>query len=194
MNSGDVYYLALYQISICRKILGVDKHTQTLIPLLYSVKKQAIIYDEDLVNHIYSRSQTDGKEHNPQTKDLDSEMLQDMRYDFADALGEEKSKRLSELRLQIESDRQRHEQRMTEYYASVIENQRRFIRNWETEIEMVFDIDEKRVRQLQSIINLARLRIEQYQKEENEHMQRINESSHIEVSDKIISLNLVNII
>lgn len=194
LNSGDVYYLALYQISICRKILGVDKHTQTLIPLLYSVKKQAIIYDEDLVNHIYSRSQTDGKEHNPQTKDLDSEMLQDMRYDFADALGEEKSKRLSELRLQIESDRQRHEQRMTEYYASVIENQRRFIRNWETEIEMVFDIDEKRVRQLQSIINLARLRIEQYQKEENEHMQRINESSHIEVSDKIISLNLVNII
>ena len=41
-------------------------------------------------------------------------MLQDMRYDFADALCAEKNKRLFELRLQIESDSQRHEQRMKE--------------------------------------------------------------------------------
>ncbi len=194
LHTGDVYYLALYQISICRKILGVDKHTHTLMPLLYCVKNQSVISDEELVNHIYSRSQTEGKEHNPNSKDLDPEMLQDMRYDFADALNEEKSKRLSELRLQIESERQRHEQRMKEYYASVIENQRRFISNWEDEIEMIFNSDEKRVRQLQNAINLAINRIERYKKEEDERMQRINESSHIEVSDKIISLNLVNVI
>lgn len=192
--SGDAYYLALYQISICRKILGVDKHTHTLIPLLYSIKDQMVINDEDLVNHVYSRSQTEGNEHNPNSKDLDAEMLQDMRYDFADAINEEKGKRLSELRLQIESDRQRHEQRMKEYYASVIENQRRYISNWEEEIEMVFDFDEKRVRQLQNAINLTRNRIERYKKEEEERLLRINESSNIEVSDKIISLNLVNVI
>ena len=194
LDKDDAYYLAIYQISICRKILGVDKHTETLMPLLYSVNKQTIIYNEDIIDHIFSKSQTEGIEHNPNSKDINSEMLQDMRYDFADVLNAEKGKLFSELKLQIESDRQRHEQQMREYYASVIENQRRFIRNWESEIEMLFDEDEKRVRQLQGIINLARIRIEQYKKEENEHIERINEASQIEVSDKIISLNLINVI
>ena len=186
--------MAVYQISICRKILGVDKHTDTLLPLLYSIDTQSVIHNEDVVNHIFSRSQTNGREQNPSSKDLDSEMIQEMRYDFAEALHEEKSKRISELKLQIESDRQRHEQQLKEYYASVIKNQHRFIQNWQNEIEMLFNSDEKRVRQLQSVIKLAENRIEQYRKEEQERFERINEASQIEVSDKIISLNLVNVI
>jgi uncharacterized protein YlxW (UPF0749 family) len=83
---------------------------------------------------------------------------------------------------------------MREYYASIIENQRRFIRNWQEEIEFVYESDEKRVRQLQNIIKLAENRIEQYRKEEQEHMERINEAAQLEVNDKIISLNLVNVI
>jgi hypothetical protein len=133
-------------------------------------------------------------EYNAKSKDLDSEMLQDMRYDFAEALNVEKSKRVSELKLQIESDRQRHALQMREYYASIIENQRRFIRNWQEEIEFVYESDEKRVRQLQNIIKLAENRIEQYRKEEQEHMERINEAAQLEVKDKIISLNLINVI
>lgn len=194
LHVGDSFYLAVYQISICRKILGVDKHTDTLIPLLYSVANQSIVSNEDIVNHVYSRSQTDGKEYNAKSKDIDYEMLQDMRYDFAEALNVEKSKRVSELKLQIESDRQRHALQMREYYASIMENQRRFIRNWQEEIKSVYESDEKRVRQLQNIIKIAENRIEQYRKEEQEHMERINEAAQLEVNDKIISLNLVNVI
>ncbi len=194
LHKGESYYMAVYQISICRKILGVDKHTDTLLPLLYCINTQSVIHNEDVVNHIFSKSQTDGREQNPSSKDLDSEMIQEMRYDFAEALHEEKSKRISELKLQIESERQRHEQQMREYYASVIKNQHRFIQNWQNEIEMLFNSDEKRIRQLQSVIKLAENRIEQYRKEEQERFERINEASQIEVNDKIISLNLVNVI
>ena len=59
---------------------------------------------------------------------------------------------------------------------------------------MLFNSDEKRIRQLQSVIKLAENRIEQYRKEEQERFERINEASQIEVNDKIISLNLVNVI
>ena len=194
LNKGESYYMAIYQISICRKILGVDKHTDTLLPLLYSINSQSVIHNEDVINHIFSRSQTEGREHNANSKDLDPEMIHEMRYDFAETLHEEKSKRISELKLQIESDRQRHEQQMKEYYASVVKNQYRFIRNWQNEIEMLYNSDEKRVRQLQSVIKLAENRIEQYRKEEQERLERINEAAQIEVSDKIISLNLINVI
>ena len=121
-------------------------------------------------------------------------MLQDMRYDFAEALSQEKTKRMSELRLQIESDRHRNEQQTKEYYASVIENQKRFIRNWESEIEMVWESDDKRVRQLEGVIRLTQNRINQYRKEEQERLEQINEASQIEVTEDVISLNLINII
>ena len=65
--------------------MGIDKHTHTMLPLLYSINNQSIVTDEDIVNHIFAKSQIEGIEHNPNSKDLDSEMLQDIRYDFAEA-------------------------------------------------------------------------------------------------------------
>ena len=119
---------------------------------------------------------------------------QNIRYDFAEALGTEKSKYISELRLQMESDRQRLEKQNKEYYTSVINNQRKFIKNWEDEIEMLYNSDEKRIRQLQSIIILAKNRIDRYLKEQEERLEQINDAVQIEISDKILSLNLIKII
>ena len=194
LHNGESYYMVLYQISISRKVLGVMKHTETLLPLLYNVNKQEVIADEELVDHVFSRSQTEGKEHNASNEDIDNEMLQDMRYDFAETLSEEKSKRLSELKLQVESDRQRNVQQTNEYYASVMENQKRYIRDWENEIEWVFESDDKRVRQLQGAIRLAKARVLQYEKEKQDRLDQINEASHIDIKEEIISLNLINII
>jgi len=194
LHTGDSFYLIVYQLCVSRKVFGVMKHTETLLPLLYSVKDHSVITDEDLTDHVFSRSQTEGKEHNANNSDIDREILQDMRYDFAEALSEEKDRRMSEIRLQVESDRQRNEKQTKDYYKSIVDNQRRYIRNWESDIEMLFDSDEKRVRQLEGVIRLAKSRIQQYEKEEQDRLTQINEASHIEVSDDIISLNLINII
>lgn len=188
------YYLIVYQMSVTRKVLGVPKHTETLLPLLYSVRNQSIVKDEDMVDRVFSRSQTEGIEHNASNEDIDSEMLQDMRYDFAEEISDVKAKRMAEIRLQVESDRQRNEKQTNEYYATVIDNQRRYIREWEAEIEWVFESDEKRVKQLQGIIRLAKARVQQLEKEREDRLSQIREASQIEISESIISLNLINII
>lgn len=194
LDVGQSYYLIVYQICVSRKVLGVVKHTESLLPLLYNVNKKEVVEDEDIVNHIFSRSQTQGLEHNAKNEDTEAEMLQDMRYDFAEALSKEKNKRMSELRLQIESDRQRNELQTKEYYASVTENQRRYISNWQSDMEQLSESDEKRIRQLESVIRFAENRIEQYRKEEQDRLTQINDASQIEVTEDIISLNLINII
>lgn len=194
LRKDNSYYLAVYQISVSRKVLGVTKHTETLLPLLYSVKRKEIVNDEELVSRVYSRSQTEGIEHNPSNEDIDNEMLQDMRYDFAEAINEVKAQQISEIKLQMESDRQRNEKQAIEYYASIIDNQQRFIRGWESEIEMFFDTDEKRVRQLQGVVHLAKDRIKRYEKEREERLLQIREESQILVTESIVSLNLINII
>lgn len=194
LQSGSSYYMAIYQISVTRKVLGVPKHTETLLPVLYSTKDRKIIKDEKLIDRLFSRSQTEGVEYNPKNSDINAEMLQDMRYDFAEEISELKSDKLAELKLQVESDLQRNEKQTNEYYDSIIENQRRFIRGWESDIELLFNRDDKRVRQLQGSITLAKARIQQQEKEREDRLSQIREASQIEIGESIVSLNLINII
>lgn len=194
LKNGNPYYMIVYQIEVSRMVLGVPKKSYTLLPLAYDISKQSVIKDESVVDRLFSRSQTDGIEHNPSKEDIDTEMLQDMRYDFKETIDQEKDKRMAELQLQVESDRQRNEQQTKEYYATVIDNQRRYIRNWESEMEMVYDFDEKRVRELQGAIRLAESRVQQLEKEKLDRLTQINEASIIKIDEEIVSLNLINII
>lgn len=194
LKKDTAYYMVVYQMSITRKVLGVPKRTDTLLPLLYSVDEQRVIKEDSLIDRIFSRSQTEGTEHNASNKDIETEMLQDMRYDFAEEISEQKASRMAEIRLQVESDRQRNEKQTNEYYASMIDNLRRFVRGWESDIEMLFNVDEKRVQQLQGAIRLAQARIQQMEKEKEDRLNQIREASQIEIGENIVSLNLINII
>lgn len=194
LKKDTAYYMVVYQMSITRKVLGVPKRTDSLWPLLYSVDEQRVITEETMIDRIFSRSQTEGMEHNASNRDIDPEMLQDMRYDFAEEITGQKATRMAEIRLQVESDRQRNEKQTNEYYASMIDNLRRFVRGWESDIEMLFDVDEKRVQQLQGAIRLAQARIQQMEKEKEDRLTQIREASQIEIGENIVSLNLINII
>ena len=194
LKKDTAYYMVVYQMSITRKVLGVPKRTDSLLPLLYSVDEQRVITEETMIDRIFSRSQTEGMEHNASNRDIDPEMLQDMRYDFAEEITGQKATRMAEIRLQVESDRQRNEKQTNEYYASLIANLRRFVRGWESDIDMLFDVDEKRVQQLQGAIRLAQARIQQMEKEKEDRLTQIREASQIEIGENIVSLNLINII
>lgn len=194
LKKDTAYYMVVYQMSITRKVLGVPKRTDSLLPLLYSVDEQRVITEETMIDRIFSRSQTEGMEHNASNRDIDPEMLQDMRYDFAEEITGQKATRMAEIRLQVESDRQRNEKQTNEYYASMIDNLHRFVRGWESDIEMLFDVDEKRVQQLQGAIRLAQARIQQMEKEKEDRLTQIREASQIEIGENIVSLNLINII
>ena len=76
----------------------------------------------------------------------------------------------------------------------MIDNLRRFVCGWESDIEMLFDVDEKRVQQLQGAIRLAQARIQQMEKEKEDRLTQIREASQIEIGENIVSLNLINII
>lgn len=193
-KEGDSYYLIVYRMVTKRKVLGVPKKTETLLPLLYSVNNRIIVKDEDKVNRIFSRSQTEGIEHNAKNVDVEHEMLQDMRYDFAETLSEIKANRLAEIRLQVESDRMRNEKQTAEYYNSAIENQKKYIKDWRGEVELLWNLDDKRVKQLQGVIRLAEDRIKRLENEREERLEQISEVSLVEIDAEPLSLNLINII
>ena len=194
LPQGNTYYMVVYQVNVIRKVLGVFKRMETLLPLLYSVNERRIIKNEEFIDHVFSRSQTEGIERNATNSDIETEMIQDMRYDFAEEISKVKKERMEEIKMQVESERLRNEKQTKEYYASVIENQHKYISSWESEIEIFFNEDEKRVQQLQGAIRLAKDRIKRYEKEKENRLVQIRDVSHIEMSENIISLNLIKII
>ena len=193
LKTGEAYYLAVYKISFIRKIMGVKKHSEKLLPILFSVNSHSIVTKEKLINHVFSISQTLGIEYNPKNEDINSEMLQDMRYDIVDALDNEKQNLFDELRLQVESDRQRNEQQTEEYYDSIIQQIDRSISSMKHELEWSVT-DEKRANHLSNAIRLRTANKNSKIKEKQDRINQINEAANIEVNQEIISLNLIYIV
>lgn len=193
LKTGEAYYLAIYKICFIRRIMGVKKRSERLIPILFSVNSRSIVTKENLINHVFSISQTQGIEYNPKNEDINSEMLQDMRYDIVDALDNEKQNLFDELRLQVESDRQRNEQQTEEYYDSVIQQIDRSISNMKHELEWIVT-DEKRANHLSNAIRLRTANKNSKIKEKQDRINQINEAANIEVNEEIISLNLIYIV
>lgn len=193
LPQGNAYYLAVYRLKVTRKVAGIPKTTESLLPIVYDIHGERVVQSEELTDYIFAQTQKNGIEHNAENMYVNSELIQDIRYDFAETISKKESAKLAEMKLEIDSDRKRNEQQTIEYYNSIIRNQEGFIKNWQFDIELNFE-DEKRVKQLQNVITLAQNRIKKYESERDDKLQQIRAISKIEITDEIISLNLIKII
>ena len=154
-----------------------------------------MVEDQDIIDRIFRRSQIEGYERNVSNKDVQVELIENMKSDFTYAVSEEKKRRIEESSRQIESDRQRNIQQTMEYYKSRIENHKNNISNWENELQWNFDyLDEKEIRNKQGAIRLAKANIGILEKERDERIELINQDTPPTIEDKILSINLVTII
>lgn len=192
--NSDLYYLAIYQMSMHRIVQGVEKHSESLLPLLYDVSNKSIVTEKDVVDSVFSNSQIHGIEHNASNSDIDRETIQDMRYDFAEYISKEVENKVKELRNQAESERFRNEQQTIEYYNSRIENYERNIDEWEQTLEYTPDENIKERRRWEGAIRLAKANIAQLEHDMDEHLNQINCDPQIGIESEIISINLINII
>lgn len=190
----NLYYMAIYQMSMHRIVQGVEKHSETLLPLLYNVETRSIVTDKDVVDGLFSKSQIGGIEHNASNSDIDREMIQDMRYDFAEYISNEVEKKVRELKNQAESERYRNEQQTVEYYKSRIENYERNIDEWEQILEYTSYDNTKERRRWEGAIRLANANISQLEHDMEEHLNQINSDPQIGIESEIISINLINIV
>ena len=199
--SAKIYYLALYQLSTHRIVQGVEKRTETLLPLLYDATNDCIVEDETIVNSLFSKSQTLGLEHSASSKDINRDIVDNMRYDFAEALGKEISKKVGELKKQAESDRFRTEQQTLVYYKTRIANIEKSIEEQEDKLDelqyIYFEnpaLREKKRRGIEGAIRLFTANIAQLEKDRDSHLEMINRDPEIGIERDLLSINMINII
>lgn len=197
---GKVYYLAIYQLSTQRMVQGVEKRTETLLPLLYDATNDCIVEDETVIDSIFSKSQNQGLEYNASINDISQEIIENMRYDFAEALGKVIAKKVAELKNQAESDRFRTEQQTEEYYKTRIANIQKSIDEQEQKLDdLQYDYfenpetREKKRRGIEGAIRLFNARINDLNRERETHLEMINRDPEISIKSEPISINLINI-
>lgn len=192
LKHDDRYYLAMYQLSISRLVHGIKKTNAELQPVVFNLQTRKIEENSEVVDSLYRKSQVDGYERNPKNSDMNAEIIDDMRYDFADYITAEKKRRQDEANKQLISDRQQNELQTKEYYQSRIDSLQRTIRDNEAMLE--FNIDEKEQRNRHNTIRLMQSNIAKLEKERDEKLSIINEDNQLQIDEKLLSLNLITII
>ncbi len=191
---SKLYYMALYQLSMHRIVQGVEKHTETLLPILFNASTGTIVTDRTKVDTVFSSSQILGIEHNASNDDISRDTIDDMRYEFAEYISKEIESKVTELKNQAESDRFRNEQQTLEYYKSRIANYERNISEWEMNLEYTPLDNTKERRRWENAIRLAKANIAQLIRDRDEHLEQINRDPQIGIESEIISINLINIL
>ena len=196
-----MYFLALYQLSTHRIVQGVEKRTETLLPLLYDATHDCIVEDKEIVNGLFSKSQNLGIEHNASSKDISRDIVENMRYDFAEALSKEIAQKIGELKKQAESDRFRTEQQTLVYYTTRIANYRKSIEEQEfllNDLQYAYfekpETRDKKKRGIEGAIRLFNANIAQLEKDRDSHLEMINRDPEIGIERDLLSINLINII
>ena len=193
LRGGQRFFMGLYLLNTHRIVQGVRKETAEMMPIVYNILTQEIENNQEVINRLYRRSQVEGFERNINNQDVELDIIDEMRYDFAEFIRITKKQRLEDTLRQIESDRMRNEQQTKEYYQSRIENHKRNIVDWEFDIEY-FITDEKEKRGKQGAITLAKANMAQLEKERDARLQIINEDPQLGIDEKLVSLNLITII
>lgn len=195
MPAGGHYFLAVYKLMTSRMVQGIKKTNAELFPILYDAQNMSIVTDSDRVDHLFGLSQIAGKEHNPDVEYLNSEVIQDMRYDLLDAIHGEIQKRIDEIKRTAESERQRNDLQTREYYRSLIESREQSIEEWENRLRSFRDwMTPKEVRELEGAIRLGKANVENYHKQMDARLDIINADPGISIEEEILSLNLVCIV
>lgn len=193
LKKGDRYYLGVYQITTHRVIHGVPKDNAVLMPVIFNLQTGKIETKQDVIDQLYSRSQIQGKEHNPTNEDIKSDVVDNMNYEFTQFVSDSIHNRLEEELRQTESDRRRNEQQTIEYFKSRMQGFEQTIKDEEWKLEWL-SYDDKEQLATKRRIQLAKAQITMLERQQNERLAIINESKQLSMDDKILSLNLITIL
>ena len=193
LKSGAAYYMSTFQFTTSRMVQGVLKHSETMLPFVFNITNREIEHNQAVIDRLFSVSQSQGYEYNPSADLFDSELIADMRYDFAAEVKAERTSRQEELRRQAESERIHSEAQTKEYYRSRMDIIKARIKEREDILEFVFN-DDKQRRSLENIIRLDKGQMERLKKELDDRLAIINEDAQINVNEQLMTLNLIRIV
>ena len=188
--------LAIYKISVSRNLFDKPMVTDSLYPILYDLDADCIVDNHELAEKFMGRAQVDGR-YAPMEDNfrLDSEMIDDLRYDLKDCVDSYVADYRKEIQNRIDNSKKLRYQQTIQYYDSREKNYERNISYQETMREFaITQDDDAALRSAEGALRLMRANLRDLKQKRESDLERINRDVQLKVTEEIKSLNLVQVI
>lgn len=190
------YMLAIYEISVSRILFDKPMVTGFLYPILYDLETDCIIENHELAEKFMAIAQVDG--HYAPMSDafrLDSEMIDNLRYDLKDCIDAYVTEHRKEIQNRIDNSKKLRYKQTIQYYDSREKNYERNISHQEMIREFAIEQDnDASLRSAENTLRLMRANLRDLKQKRDSDLERINRDVQLKVTEKIKSLNLVQVI
>lgn len=190
------YMLAIYKVSVSRTIFDRPTITDSLYPILFDIDNARIIEDHELAEKFMGRAQVDGR-YAPlgENMKLDSDMLDDLRYDLKECIERYVISYKRELQTRIDNSKKMRYQQTVQYYESRIKNLNSDIKDHEYFREMaLMTNNDDNLKAEDRILRLRRGQLRNMEERRESDLERINRDVQLKVTEEIKSLNLVKVV
>lgn len=190
------YMLAIYKISVSRMMFEKLMITDSLYPILYDIDNNKLIEDHSLAEKFMGRAQVAGR-YAPLVDDykLESEMIEDLRYDLKDSIDAYVCEYRKDLQDRIDNNKKLRYAQTIQYYESRKKSFERNIEHQEFIREnAIYNNDDNALRSAEGALRLLRANLRDLMARMESDLERINHDVQLKVTEEIKSLNLVQVI
>lgn len=188
--------LAVYRIKVSRILFDRKIGNESLYPVLYDMTRHEIVKDHELAESFMGRAQVDGS-YTPfeESYRLDSDMLDDLRYDLKDNIDGYVNSYREDLKDRLDNNRRLRYQQTLQYYTTREKSLERSIKEQESMKYYASIInDDDGIRKYEKTIRLLNANLRDLHSRKEKDLERINRDDELKVTEEIKSLNLVIVI
>lgn len=195
IHQGDVFFLAICKLETKQNIFGVEKVSNTLIPILFNVNKEAI-EDQNLSNHVWAMSQSsDMLRSQSVVPQVDNFVIKEMKVAIVDERDRIIKERMDEINLQHDNRKMIKLEEYKKWYESRIKNYRRNISNHEGLLSgAIMSNDESAIKKEQGVIRRMEGALAKTQREHQKKLENFEVPANVRVNPEFVTISLINVI
>lgn len=178
--SGE-YFLGLYVLLSEKHLYGSSTTLELLRPVLFDIKSQTIVEDEELVKTIYAQAQDSSALSRRAHDQEDSDMILTMKIAMEEKVNQIRAEYIENESVLIEANKFTMVNQYTQYYDSRIEH-----------LQAILERHEREGRK--RMIPLAKKNVENMIIEKEEKLASIQDAGIVEKEHKLISLSRISIV
>ena len=158
-NLSSEYFMALYIISVEKEVYNSTQTIEIMTPVLYDAEQDKVVEDQNLIDAIYSASQSAASVIHTVSDKVDESMVLSMRISMEEEVNKSRKKFVDDQIIRIDTQKDIQIKQYVAYYDTRIRAYQRILRRHEDEAQSIYVSEETR-RNATKVIPLDKSRLQ----------------------------------
>lgn len=188
---SGAYFLGLFVLQAEKHLYGSVTNTEILTPILFDIKAEKVVEDENLVKTVYAQAQTSGELSRKVSEQADSDLILSLKIALEEKMNQIRAEYIENESILLEANKYTLVNQYTQYYDSRIEHLRGTLQRHE--YEALYG-DKEHSAAIQRVLAMDKRNIVNMENEKEEKLATIQDAGIVEKEHKLISLSRISIV